>query len=93
MASSRKQFYQEFEDVSAVDQQAKFAKIHALVASLSLMKTSGFVRGNHFDGQICDGKTNLKSVGFDTKLQLKLVEFHKKKEAVAISNCEMKASK
>ena len=50
------QFYQEFEDVSAVDQHAKFAKIHALVASLSLMKTSGSGQDNYFDGQICDGK-------------------------------------
>ena len=40
MASSRKRLHQEFEDVSAVDQEAKCATIHAVVTSLSPMKAS-----------------------------------------------------
>ena len=36
-------------------------------------------RANYFDGQISDGKTNLRLVGFDTKLQQRLAEFHGRK--------------
>ena len=40
MVSSREQSYQEFEDVTVVDQESWCAKIHAVVTSVSPMKSS-----------------------------------------------------
>ena len=75
----RKRAYDEFADVTAVDHETKCAKIHGVVASLSPMKASSSGRSNYFDGQLSDGKTKLRLVGFDTRQQQKLAEFHEKK--------------
>ena len=68
-------------------------KIHGGVASLSPKKASVSGRVNYFEDQISDGKMSMQLVGFDTKLQQKLAESQEKKEAVAISNCEVKANR
>lgn len=90
---SRKRTYEEFSDVTAVDHEAKCAKIDGVVASLSPMKASVSGRSNYFEGQLSDGKNNMRLVGFDTKQQQKLALFHDKKEAVTLLNCEVKTSK
>lgn len=67
--------------------------VHRIVASLSPMKdsTSGSIR--YFDGELTDGKTSCRVVGFDKKQQERLEDLREKKEAVALVNCELKSSK
>ena len=93
MAGSSKRSYDEFKDVSEVDHEAKHAKVHGIVASLSPMKESTSGLSNFFDGQLTDGKTNLRLVGFDTSHQQRLAGFHEKNEPVALVNCKVKSSK
>ena len=88
-----KRSYEEFEDVSAIEEEEKSAKIQGVVASLSPMKQSASGRSHYFDGQLSDGKRNIWLVGFDSKQQQRLAEFQEKKEAVALCNCEVKRSK
>ena len=56
------------------------------------MQASSSGSTKFFSGEITDGKSNLRLVGFDTKQQQKLAEFQKK-EPVALLNCEIKPSK
>ena len=92
-AGSSKRSYDEFKYVSEVDHEAKHAKVHGIVASLSPMKESTSGCSNFFDGQLTDGKTNLRLVGFDTSHQQRLAEFYEKHEPVALVNCKVKSSK
>lgn len=57
------------------------------------MKGSVSGRSSYFEGQLSNGKTKMRLVGFDTKQQQKLALLHEKKEAVALSNCEVTPSK
>ena len=54
-------------------------KIHVVVASISPMKKSASGEQITLMGKFTDGKTNLRLVGFDTKLQQRLAEFHGRK--------------
>ena len=48
MDSSREQSDKEFEDVTVVDQESERANIHAVVTSVSPMKSSASGRTNYF---------------------------------------------
>ena len=91
--NSKKRLLDEFEQVSEIDHMSKRAKIHGVVQSLSPMQASSSGSTKFFSGEITDGKSNLRLVGFDTKQQQKLAEFQKKKEPVALLKCEIKPSK
>ena len=91
--NSKKRLLDEFEQVSEIDRMSKRAKIHGVVQSLSPMQASSSGNTKYFCGEITDGKSNLRLVGFDTKQQQKLAEFHQKKDPVALLNCEIKPSK
>ena len=47
----------------------------------------------YFDGKLSDGENSLMIVGFDAKVQQKLMDFHSRKEPVALVNCQVKESK
>ena len=47
----------------------------------------------YFDGKLSDGENSLRIVGFDAKVQQKLMDFHSRKEPVALVNCQVKESK
>ena len=53
--------------------------------------TSG--KTKYFEGELTDGVTSLRFVGFDAKQQKKLMEFQDKKQSVALVNCEVKPNK
>ena len=89
---SRKCAYEEFPDVSTVDNEVKYANVHSVVASLSPVKFSASGKCHYFEGRLSDGKSSMRLFGFDTKQQQKLALFHEKKEAVALSNCEVTPS-
>ena len=57
------------------------------------MKKSRSSAANYFDGTLTVGKTHIRLIGFDSKLQQQLASFHKKKNTVTISNCEVKPAK
>ncbi len=80
----------EFEEVSEVSRPSPSAKIHAVVNSLSPMKSKTC---SYFDGQITDGKATMRVFGFDSDVRRKLVEFEDSKNAVALTNCEVKRSR
>lgn len=58
---------------------------------MSSMKSSASGRKSTL-GKFLTGRLSLL-FGFDTKLQQRLAEFHNRREAVVITNSEMKASK
>ena len=82
----------EFGSVSAICSPTKFAKVHGVLTSVSPMRKSASGCG-YFDGRLSDGEKSLRIVGFDTKVQQKLMDFHSWKEPVALLNCEIKQGK
>ncbi len=65
------------------------AKIHGMLTSVSPMKrrTCSF-----FDGEITDGKSCMRLFGFDGAdgVRRRLVELEEKKEAMVLTECEVK---
>lgn len=82
----------EFEDLGAVHMSKK-ARVHGVLTSLSPMKNSAAGTTKYYDGQLTNGKKNLRLVGFDAKVHQRLRAFLESKAPVAISNCEIKESK
>ncbi len=84
---------EEGEDVSAVVSPSAMAKIHGVVTSISPMKKSRSC--SYFDGEITDGKANMRIFGFDAAagVRKKLLEFEGKKESVMLSKCEVKRAR
>ena len=70
----------------------KSAKVHAVVTSLSPIKSSRTGTTKYFDGKISDGKSSRQIVGFDSMIHGKLQEFFEKQDVVAVDNCEIKES-
>lgn len=57
-----------------------------------LMKLSPIRKGRDFcDGVATDSQKKLHLVGFDYHIQEKLIEHHRKGEAVLFKNCTIKA--
>ena len=84
--------FDEYESVSDISSPTKFAKVHGVLTSMSPMRKSS--SGCHyFDGSLTDGTKSLRVVGFDTKVQQRLMDFHSRKEPVALVNCEVKQGK
>ena len=73
--------------------QSKCAKIHGVLTQLSPMKASNSGKSNYFEGKLTDGKSKVRFVGFDSKARDKLSDFHQNKEALSLSNCEVKECK
>jgi hypothetical protein len=73
----------EFGSVSEISSATKFAKVHGVIKSVSPMK-KGASGCSYFDGNLSDGESSLRIVGFDTKIQQKLQYFHSRKEPI---NC------
>jgi len=94
---SRKRLFQEddvdeFESLNEVH-ACKSAKVHGVLTSVSPMKSNRAGTTKYFDAQLTDGKKPLRIVGFDTKLHQRLVDFYESKDAVALTNCEIKEGK
>ena len=64
-----------------------------MVSSLSPMKTNQSGNSKYFSGNIMDGKSDMRLVGFDAKQQRTLEELRTKEEPVALVNCEVKPSR
>ena len=80
-----------YEEVSEVVRASPNAKIHAVVQSVSPMKKSKTC--SYFDGEVTDGKSTMRVYGFDCGVRRKLVEFGESRNAVVMSNCEVKRSR
>ena len=84
--------FDEYESVSEIRSPTKFAKVHGVLTSMSPMHKSP--SGCHyFDGSLSDGAKSVRVVGFDSKVQQRLMDFHSRKEPVALVNCEVKQGK
>ena len=89
---AKKRPLEEFEGVSEI-QICKSAKVQGVVTSLSPLKSNKTGTTKYFEGEISDGKSCRRLVGFDAKLHSKLQEYHEKNEALALGNCEIKQSR
>lgn len=72
MAKHGEDQVEDFEDVSGVIYLSPNAKLCGVVQSVSLMKKNKTCA--YFDGEISDGKSTMRSFGFDSSMQKKLVE-------------------
>ena len=89
---AKKRCFEDFVGVSEI-QVCKSAKIQGVVTSLSPIKSNKAGTTKYFEGEISDGKSCRRLVGFDAKLHSKLQEYHEKKEALALENCEIKQNR
>ena len=92
MMALRKRLVEEFDEVTHAN-PSKCAKLHGVLSSISPMKTSTSGATKYFDGELTDGQTSLRIVGFDNKQQQKLAEFQHERQPVSLVNCEVKHSK
>ena len=83
--ASRKRFLESFDDVSSINKASESAKVSAIVSNLSPMKRNKSNK-NYFDGSLTDGKSEIRMIGFDQKLQQQLASYRESKEMVIISN-------
>ena len=90
---ARKRLADEFEEDLTQINPAKNAKLQGMISTISPMKTNAAGTTKYFDGELTDGRANVRLVGFDDKQHQKLAEFQKKQEPVALVNCEVKPSK
>ena len=91
--AKRKLEVTEFDDVSSVDAPSRNAKIHGILTALSPMKKSRTCQ--YFDGELSDGKKNMRLFGFDSArgVRRKLEELQGKDATITLSNCEVKHSR
>ena len=64
------------------------ANVQALVTSISPIKPQKF-----FDGELTDGETIIRFVGFDKSQRLQLLEYCEKGVPVALKNCQIQQNK
>ena len=88
-----KRTLEEFADVSKVVYTSPSAMIHGVVSSLSPMKKSKTSSCSFFDGEVTDGKAEMRVFGFDSGVWRKLSEFERSKNTVAIKDCEVKCAR
>ena len=89
---AQKRPLEEFEGVSEI-QTCKSAKVQGVVTSLSPIKNNNAGTTKYFEGEISDGKSCRRLVGFDAKLHSKLQEYHERKEALSLANGEIKQNR
>ena len=81
-----------FEKLSDIQDTEVDADVHFAIQSLSPMKKvkSGV---KYFDGTVTDGSRNLRIIGFDEKLQIKLSTLTENKNPVKVESCQIKQSR
>lgn len=92
MMATKKRLIDEFDAITHAN-PSKCAKVQGVVSSISPMKPSSSGTSRYFDGELSDGQTTLRLVGFDNKQQQKLAEFQDKQEPVSLIECEVKPGK
>lgn len=90
MAKRGEDQVEDFEDVSGVIHLSPNAKLCGMVQSVSLMKKNKTCA--YFDGEISDGKSTMRSFGFDSSMQRKLVE-EGSGTTLVLSNCKVRKSR
>ena len=89
--SCRKRLFEEIESFDSLEKPLPNASVHAAVTEISPVKKGK--NANYFDGNMTDGTTNLRFVGFNTEQQKKLSSLFKSREAAHLTNCEIKRSR
>ena len=77
--------------VEVYEEVSEVVRASAVVQLVSPMKKSK--TRSYFDGDVTDGKSTMRVYGFDCGVCRKLVEFGESRNAVVMSNCEMKLSR
>ena len=88
---ARKHLYDNLDGVSTLQHKSKYAKVHGIVASLSRIKESTSGSTIYFNGELTDGKTSCRVVGFDMKQQQHLEEFRRRKKPRHLSTAKSEA--
>ena len=81
-----------FEKLSDIQDTEVDADVHFAIQSLSPMKKVK-LGVKYFDGTVTDGSRNLRIVGFDEKLQIKLSTLTENKNPVKVESCQIKQSR
>jgi len=79
-----------FHDVSDVTGTSPNAKVQGVLTRLSSMKKTST---RSYFGELSDGNATVRLFGFDTGVRRRLLDFEERKQAVGLSNCEIKQSR
>ena len=83
----------EFTDYGEVNDEMSAATVHGVICSLSPMKKSRGSRCSYFDGTLSDGKGSMRFVGFSSRLQCEMEQYHSKNETVQLKECQIKQAR
>ena len=89
--AKREREVDKFETLGKISHTSPNAKLHGVILSLSPMQRGKTC--SYFHGQVTDGDSSVCIFGFDVGVRKKLAFFEGNKQAVTITNCEVKASK
>ena len=88
---AKKRSHDELENIDHVNGPMSCTSIHGAVVTLSPVKKGR--KATFFDGLLADERSQIRLVGFQRIQQRKLNEYHKKKIAVELENCEVKPAR
>ena len=88
---SKRAATEEFESLD-VASPIKAAKLHGVVTDVSPMKC-GKGKSSYFHGQLADGTSAVRVIGFDQEQQKKMALHCNKKEPIVLDNCQVQKSK
>ena len=88
--SSRKRPAEDIDNYSDIGGHEN-ANIHGVLMELSPVKKGK--RSNFFEGQMSDGTSRMRFVGFKAEQRKKLVDFSQSGKPVALKDCEVKVSR
>ena len=89
MASRKRLFAEEYDDLSHANTPNKAAKLHGMLIDISPIRADG----KFFEGRIADSIASLRFVGFDPRMQQELLAKYDNKEPVIIQNCTLQKSR
>ena len=81
---------QQHETLASVCHQSAHATINGMIINLSAMIRSTTTLTLYYHGQITDSSVTMRVVGFDSTTHAALAERHRNRQAVNISNCQVK---
>ncbi len=87
---ARKRQFDEVDKFDSVDKPMSSASVHGVLTSLSPVKKGQ--KSVYFDGTVSDGNSKTRLVGFSLKQYKMMGDFRSKKQAIQLSDCEIKRS-
>ena len=80
----------EVEDFESISEPANNASIHGVVSELSPIKKSRY--SEYFEGNVYDGQSTMRLVGFKKSQQNKMKQMMENKQPIHIDDCQIKSA-